>query len=181
MRKYKIISLALVAFLALGQMAYAENSATAYSPVGYYGDQQVFVVMANRTTTDISSNQVVILDVSTTGLNVTKSTAACITTTTTADDTLAIGVTDEVIEGGTTGRVCVRGPHKVVFATTGGPAVAGASLTTTTTAGSVQSSTVTGGPAIIGLLLSTTADPKRNPAGIPIERDASYWAWVGNK
>ncbi len=74
-------------------------------------DNQVFTIAYNNSGSDIQSNNVVVLD-STATENTTL--GSYITTSTTADDYRVFGVTDETIVAGESGRVCIRGPHRVL-------------------------------------------------------------------
>lgn len=147
----------VIAMLLLASSAYAEIGATAYTNNPQVGEEAVYAIFYNNSGTDISSNFVVILD--TTAANSSSgSTLGCrITTTTTSGDWRFIGVTDEVIENGTSGRVCVKGPHKCYLANIAGLS-AGASLIVTTTTGALgMPGFQAASPAVVAIALSSTA------------------------
>lgn len=166
--------------LALGTLCYAENSAVTYSTIPMESEMVVYVEGYNpSTTTAITSNAVVVL--STNAANASyKATGAVVATSTTQDDPLAFGVTDQVIPIRGSGRICVRGPHKVLaLGTVSGSLVAGASMATTTTAGYVSPLSVQSqSRSVVGTLLNTSLDPNHDSNGVVIEGPV-YWMWVG--
>lgn len=175
----KIFLFAVIAFLALGTMAYAENSASSYSSVPTVGEMPVYVQAYNPNTTAISSNNIVILDISDASNAAKSATGAVINTTTTSDSVLVYGVTDQVIPAMSGGRVCVRGPHKVLLLTSGNPALAGAPVSTSTTAGWAVCTSTTNVLSVAGKLMNVQPDPKRDANGCPSENGSSYWMWIG--
>lgn len=112
MRNLNKLMLAIFILFGMVSVVKAENSATGYgNPPAFY-DQQVFVVAYNNNASSIAKDNVVILDTAGTAGSTL---GAYINTTTTTDSVNVFGVTDEAIAAGTLGRVCVRGPHKVVY------------------------------------------------------------------
>jgi len=141
MKKISIFILSALLLLGISSQVWAESSATGFTGKSYT-ENQVFVVGINESGSTISDNSVVILDL--TAANVTTGTTLGIgvATTTTADSPYIIGVADEAIADGATGRICVRGPHEVYVTTlitnngvnVGSTTTAGAAATTTQTA-----------------------------------------------
>ena len=108
MRKLFIVLISAL-LVGVSTQARAEISTTTFTG-DRFEEQQVIVMCYNNSGSDIESNAVVILDVSATEGSTL---GTYITTTATADDSYVFGVTDEVIEAGEVGRICVRGPHLV--------------------------------------------------------------------
>ena len=179
----KILFSIFIFILLVSSYAYAEIGATAYSGEPQIGELQVYIYAYNNTGTDITSNAVVVLD--TTAANVASSSTlgANINTTTSAGAATVLGITDEVIEDNSVGKVCVRGPHKVWFNTTAGPASAGATVATDTTAGRVALTPVNATSATIGVLLSATQTQDASVVGRTpsVEPANLYWAWIGQR
>lgn len=140
MKKLFILSISALFVLGLVNTALAESSST--SVTGKLAEEQcTFRFMYNGSGTDITSNQVVVLDLSnSTVRNHATTLGSYITTNGTAGNSYICGVTDEVIKDGTVGRVCVRGPHRVKFSAV---PTAGDSVTNSTTAGSAVTGTST--------------------------------------
>jgi hypothetical protein len=181
MKKLLLVSLVL---LFAASSAYAEISAQTYSgnALQNYREQQVFTECYNGSGTDISSNFVVVLDTTATRVASGTTLGTYITTTTTAGNSLVLGVTDEVIPNGRVGRVCVRGPHKVYM--TAAPSAAGATVATTTTAGAaIPWTAARPSNAAFGVALSATVITA--PAGAVAEGYSSgegpsnYWVYIG--
>lgn len=173
---------AILLIIGLASFAYAESSATAMSGKSYR-EQQVFVIAYNNSGTDITSNYVVILD-TTNGYVTSGSTlGAYIDTTTSTGSALVLGVTDEVIENGTAGRICVRGPHKCMMIGSGNSATlyaAGATVGTTTTAGKANGLALTSdsGAVPFGVSLYGTAVTTAAEGLTPGENgDGNLW-WI---
>lgn len=177
MKKFIFALVALM--LALGtSLSYAEISATTYSPVPRYDEMVSYIEAYNGSGGAITSNSVVVLSF-TSGSNASlKATGAVITTTATANNALVVGVTDHTIADGSSGRICVKGPHKVLVDTAGGALVQGASLATSTTAGYASALTAAGSQAsVLGYLINTAPDPYRNSSGLPVEGPV-YWVYL---
>ena len=178
----KLFVFLFISTLLLVSSAYAEIGATAYSSEPQIGELQVYIYAYNNSGSDVTSNAVVVLD--TTAANVASGSTlgANIVATTTAGDSAVIGITDEVIEDNTVGRVCIRGPHKVWFTTTQGAAAAGNTIATSTTSGRVANTPANATSAIIGILLSGTQTQDNSVAGREAfkgEPSSLYWAWIG--
>jgi hypothetical protein len=168
MNKFILIALLMVSV----STARAENSATAYD--ASFRSQQVFVTAYNNSASTLSRDNVVILDTSGTA----GSTLGAYVTTngSTTDSVYVFGVTDESILSGSLGRICVRGPHKVVMPAIPAAATvigacsnspsgnAGKACPTTTADGTISGQ--------LGVLLSTTATSDTGDAS------NTYWAWV---
>ena len=132
MKKINIIVLSALLVLGLAFQVRAEQSPSSATGTRYY-DNQVFTMAYNNSGSDISSNNVVILDISGTDVADETTLGAYITTTTTADSVYVFGVThDPNCVAGTSCRVCIRGPHKVMD--TDSTHANGAILSTSTTA-----------------------------------------------
>jgi hypothetical protein len=178
----------LVAILVLGlaSFVYAENSATGMNGRNF-GEQQVFITAYNNSGAAISSNYVVALDITGAGVASGSTLGAYITTTATANSGLTIGITDETIAAGHSGRICVRGPHKAYVLNTTGTLVAGASLASNTTAGSLALPTSNLASGQIATLLSATPIGGGAAGGVltgtydgytPGDGPNNYWVWV---
>lgn len=172
MRNIQFILVAL--FVAVfAPIVRAENSATAYD--AKYYSQQVFVVAYNNNASTISTNNVVILD-STQSVNPNLYLGNYVTLNgSTTDSIYVFGVTDESILTGTLGRICVRGPHKVVMPVnstyTAGSVIGACS---TANAGKACPTTTADGTASgqLGFILSATATTDTGDAS------NTYWMWV---
>lgn len=186
----KKLSLFVAFLLVIGMtaFAYAEMSATGMSGKNFR-EQQVYITGYNNSSSDISSNYVVVLDTTATSIASGATLGAYIATTTTANDTTVIGVTDEVIAAGKSGRICVRGPHKCYLYGTQGISV-GATLATATTAGAgaMSSSTTKGGEFAVALsatAIGASGGPGNTSGygdGFTIgDGTANYWVWVGKR
>ena len=115
----KLLSLVAISLMILGlSNAQARNSAASYD--AKYYSQQEFVQAYNSSTASIYRDYVVGLDTSATGattvVNPNVSLGQYVTTTTgsTTDSIYVFGVADETIPAGQLGRICIRGPHKVI-------------------------------------------------------------------
>lgn len=169
MNRNKLL-LAICFFVSFVSVAKAEQSATGYSNPGSYADQQVFVVAYNNSASSIARDNVVVLDTTATAGTTL---GTFINTTTTTDSVYIFGVTDEAIASGTVGRVCVRGPHKVVYANAG-PTAGDTIGTCTNNAGKACSVTTASGTdrGILGKILNTTATTGTGDAS------NTFWAWI---
>lgn len=170
----KKINLVLAAFLLLGVASVrAENSATGYSNPVNFRDQQVFVAAYNNSASTIAINNAVVLDSTGTAGSTL---GAYINTSTTTDDPYIFGVADEAIAAGTVGRVCIRGPHKVVWTGPGKGGVTSGNVISnaSTTAGTVGPTTTSSGTdrGILGKVINITATTDTGDASY------TYWAWI---
>ncbi len=153
MRKLSLFVLSALLVLGLSAQVWAEMSPSSATGTSYL-DNQVFTIAYNNSGSDITSNSIVILDTSATAGSTL---GAYITTTATADSNLALGITDETITSGTSGRVCIRGAHRVWMNSVSG-SLAGYQIATSTTAGKAKVSTgTTNGNATLGTQLGATA------------------------
>lgn len=177
--KNKISILILALLLAVGVYmpnVRAEDSATGYGNPPAYGDQQVFVVAYNNNASAMSANNVVILDTGGTA-GTTLGTYVNLNGSTT-DSVYVFGVTDEAISAATLGRICVRGPHKVVMPSpdvTGiGDVVGACSNSPTTNAGKACTVSTASGTdrGFLGKLINATATTGTSDA------TNTYWIWV---
>lgn len=169
MRKINVIMLGI--FLMLGMVSVkAENSATGYSNPASFRDQQVFVEAYNNNASSIAINNVVVLDTSGTA---NSTLGAYINTSTTTDSVYVFGVTDEAIAAGTLGRVCVRGPHKVVYANAS-PTLGNVIGVNSVSAGTAAPVTTASGTSrgFLGKIINTTASTATGDA------TNTFWAWI---
>lgn len=167
----KFILLALL-MVGLASTARAESSATAYD--SKYYSQQVFVVAYNNFPTAITRDNVVILDASQ-AVNPNLYLGSYIITTATTDSVFVFGVTDETIQPGTMGRVCIRGPHKAISITgQAGQNTSGAIITTSNQSGKFGFGSTADGTASgrLGYILSSTATTDTGDAA------NTYWTWI---
>lgn len=169
MKKFIYGFIAALFVFGFMSQARAELSAQSYSAQNIAEENQVYTYMYNQGA-NITSNSLVCIDTTAPAAY----TGSYIATTTTANDARVIGVTDEVILSNSTGKVCVRGPHKVLLSTANGVAAAGvgASLASVATAGTVGLPTVQVPQAKIGFLLNATATTATST--LP----NLYWIWV---
>lgn len=165
-----LLSLFAISLLFVGRVAHAENSAAAFD--NKYYSEQVFVQAYNNTASTIAINNVVVLD-TTPAVNPNVNLGQYVTTNgSTTDSVFVFGVTDEAITAATLGRICIRGPHKVVHAvgiTTQG-AVIGA-CASSSKACPVTTSTGTS-RGFLGKILSTTASTDTGDAA------NTFWDWI---
>lgn len=183
--------------------AHARNSAASYDNKFY--SQQEFVQAYNNTTATIFRDYTVGLDTSP-AINPNNNLGQYVTeqTTSTTDSVFVFGVADETIPAGQLGRICIRGPHKVMFNEVSGPQGPGFSIsagtvisqcannTTTFTNPSVGGS-VNGGVAcpystatgtaggMLGYVLSTTATTDTGDAsqtGAMNSTGSEFWTWI---
>lgn len=161
MKKFIFILSALLVFSVSARAEQSPQTATGTR----YQDNQVFTIAYNNSGAEIQSNSVVILDTTATE-NTTL--GAYITTTTTADSAYVFGVTGETIASGASGRVCIRGPHRVLD--TDSTHAAGAILATSTTAGKTTTYSTADGTTggYLGHVIGATSDLGANYA----------WVWV---
>lgn len=125
-----------LAMVMLSAVVYAESSTIGGKGTNYR-EQVVNVIMYNNSGAEVSENSVVILDNSgTAGTTL----GSYFTTATAADSVYVCGVTDQTIGIGQSGRVTVRGPHKVYMAK---PAAAGVTVGTCADAGVATPNTST--------------------------------------
>lgn len=179
----KKIAFLLVGLLLLTGVSYAEIGATAYSSNSRFDEEQVFVICYNNSGAAISSNQVVIIDTTAADAASASTMGARIATTTTAGDPRVVGVTDQTIANQNYGKVCVRGPHKVYWLTTAGPAIVGASVASNTTAGS--GAAAAGSTAVpFGFLMTSTVTQDNSTRGSSPDMSADrepnnlYWMYI---
>jgi len=138
MRKLSLLVLSALLVLSFSTFSWAEQSPTSATGTRYT-DNQVFTIAYNNSGADVTSNSIVILDTSATAGTTL---GAYFTTDTSGDSNLILGVTDETIASGTSGRVCIRGPHKVWMNSFTGSS-AGYQISTSTTAGKAKVTTGT--------------------------------------
>jgi len=179
MRKLFLIA---VLILGIASFAYAENSATGQSGLNFR-EQQVFITAYNGSGTDITSNAVVVLDTTAANIASGSTLGAYIRTTTTSADARVIGVTDEVITNGRSGRICVRGPHKCQL--TAAP-VLGATVAASATAGFGTGFVAGGvftnddfGVALSAGVIGGGGTPVVADGFTPGDGTSNYWIWVG--
>lgn len=164
MKKFILLALLMVGIVSIAR---AENSATAYD--GKYYSQQVFVTAYNVGNA-LNNNSVAILAVP---LTDGTTNGGQVQGTVTSDSIFIFGVTDEAIPSGQLGRICVRGPHKVVMNSSVGQTsgqIIGAS-STFGAAGWYSTSDGTAGGQL-GYLISTTASTATGDAS------NTYWSWI---
>jgi hypothetical protein len=171
----KLIFLLAIPFLFLGGLVHAENSAASYDR--FYWSGQVFVQAYNNGASSIAVNNAVVIDSSVAVAKIGSGSANLgqyITTSATTDSVYIFGVTDEAIAAGALGRVCVRGPHKVVWTGVGGPAAGTVFSNASTTAGLVGGTSTAAGTnhGILGRILSATVTTDTGDAA------NTYWAWI---
>ncbi len=130
MRKYFIFVLSALLVLGFAYQARAEQSSSSASGKVYV-DNQVFTIAYNSGALDISGNSVVVLDVGNSTRGSTM--GSYIDTTTTADNKMVFGVADGTIGVGSTGRVCIRGPHLVNIRSSMASAIASGDIITSST------------------------------------------------
>lgn len=172
MRNINKLMLAIFLLLGMVSVVKAEDSATGYGNPVSFRDQQVFVVAYNNNASSIARDNVVVLD---TGGTSGSTLGAYINTTTTTDSVNVFGVTDEAIAAGTVGRICVRGPHKILWSALPLPAtgtVISSNSVTAGTAGKVSTSSGTQ-RGILGKTINATATTDTGDiAGLEI------YAWI---
>lgn len=169
MRKL-LLSLFAISFLFLGRVAHAENSAAAYDTKWY--SQQVFVQAYNNTASTMALNTVVVLD-TTPAINPNVNLGQYVTTNgSTTDSVYVFGVTDEAIPAAQLGRICVRGPHKVVMPSP--PVKAGDVIGACASSANACAVTASSGTdrGFLGYTLSTTASTDTGDAA------NTYWAFL---
>ena len=169
MKKLIFVISALFVF-GIAYQARAEMSPSAVAGNSYL-DNQVFTIMYNNSGSSITSNAVVALDVTGTA----GSTLGSYITTVSTDSPYVIGVTDETIADGSTGRVCIRGPHKAWFVM-GSEPTAGQNITAATTAGRAAASTTTTTAAgHVGVALAVTSGTYTHDSA---DGSDIWWIWV---
>lgn len=151
--------------------ARAENSAAAYDSKWY--SQQVFVQAYNNAASTIAINNVVVMDTTPT-VNPNVNLGQYVTTNgSTTDSVYVFGVTDEAITAGTLGRICVRGPHKVVAPSlsgvTAGNVIGACASSSLACAVTTASGTDRG---FLGKYINTTASTDTGDAA------NTFWAWI---
>lgn len=174
MKNLKLFILFALLMVGISSNVRAENSATAYD--AKYYSEQVFVVAYNNNASTLSNNNVVILDTTQT-VNPNNYLGQYVTLAGSGTDSVYVfGVTDESIVSGTLGRICVRGPHKVVYASNGPVAgdVLGACSNATSNAGKACPVSTSSGTdrGFLGKVLSTTASTDTGDAA------NTFWAWI---
>jgi len=107
MKKYLVLFVSALLLFGVSEVR-AEQSSIGGDALAA---QQVFQTFRNATGGDISSNTVVILSTST---QVTAGFGSRFASSTVTGARGVIGVTDEDIASGRQGRICIRGPHKVI-------------------------------------------------------------------
>lgn len=170
MRKL-FLSLIAISFLFLGGVAHAENSAAAYDAKWY--SQQVFVQAYNNTASTMAINTVVVQDV-TPGVNPNVNLGQYVTTNgSTTDSVYVFGVTDEAIPAAQLGRVCVRGPHKVVAPSSSGVTAGNVIGACASSANACPVTTTSGTDrGFLGYYMNTTATTDTGDAA------NTYWAFL---
>lgn len=167
MRKLSIVLISALLVFGLSIQARAEQSTSTFTG-DRYEEQQVMVYCYNNSGAEIQSNSAVIIDITATAGTTL---GTYITTTTTTDSSYVFGVTDETISSGSVGRICVRGPHKVQFASE--DTAAEDTVGTLTPAGKVETTTTTSNKdGILGLALAATAVTDRDYG------TDMWWIWV---
>lgn len=174
MKKFILLALLMVGMISTVR---AENSATAFDQKYY--SQQVFVVAYNNSASTLALNSTVILDATQT-TNPNLYLGSYVTTSgSTTDSIYTFGVTDESILSGSLGRICVRGPHKVVMPSpssgvTAGNVISACSNTVAANAGKACAFTTADGTdsGMLGFLLSATASTDNGDAS------NTFWAWI---
>ena len=179
----KLFAIAISVLFVFGLIGpvLAEQGSTSYSGKKYY-EQQVFVDVYNNSAGTLLQNAVVILDAST-GTTLGDALGSYVTTAATASLPLVFGVVDSniLLTTGTgtmyygipasaVGRVCIRGPHKVLVAANATTPTVGIMLGTSATAqyaGTISSATA-GTYATYGAL------------GVVLASDSStaQWVWI---
>lgn len=182
-RKFSLFAVLLL----LGISTARAGEASSPSSDRFYWSQQVFVQAYNNNASAIPRDNPVAMDVTVTagsaGENRGNGTFAStlgnyINTTTTTDSVYTFGVTDESIAAGTLGRVCVRGPHKLIMkdvtSTSPNPIASGTVVCTTTTAGQAAKCTTAAGTnhGILGKILSSTLTTDTG------DNANDLWVWV---
>lgn len=181
--------------LIVPSLVWARNDAETYS--ASYRSQIEYVQAYNSSTAPIYGGYVVGLD-TTQGVNPNTSLGQYITASTgsTTDNVFVFGVAGETIPAGTLGRVCIRGPHKVVFK---GQGTQGIPAFTVTTGGVISQCAnnvamtgqgVNGGVACpystavgtaggqLGFVLNNTATTDNDDQGTGSTTGPEYWVWI---
>lgn len=175
MKSIKLFILAAFLLAGFTLNVHAENSATAFDNKAT--TQQVFVVAYNNAASTLAVNSVVVLD-ATQSVNPNNYLGSYVTTNgATTDSIYVFGVTDESILSGSLGRICVRGPHKVMMPSTpSGAGIVIGACNNTVGANAVKAcpTTTADGTASgqLGFLLSNTATTDTGDAAF------TYWAWI---
>lgn len=210
----KKLLLVAISFLLLGvQNSHARNSAAAYDNKFY--SQQEFVQVYNNTTTSLYRDYIVGVDAvdandpattaPTINPNVNLGQYVVEATGTTTDNIYVFGVIDDaVIPAGQLGRVCIRGPHKIVVKNQGALGTVPAftvsqGLVLSQCSSNVDQPTSAGYPVnggvacpyttstgtaggMIGYVLSATATTDTGDAGQVVNgittTGSEYWTWV---
>lgn len=173
MRNLNKLMLAIFFLVSMVSISKAEQSATGYGNPTNWRDQQVFVVAYNNSGSSLSRDNTVILD-TTPSINANTNLGAYVTTNgATTDSVFVFGVTDETITNGTLGRICVRGPHKVVEPS---PPVGGTGDVIGACASNSKACLVTTSSGtkrgFLGKLMSGTATTDTGDAS------NTFWAWI---
>lgn len=170
MRKLYIFLFTVLLVFGFTVQARAEISASGYSG-NRYEEQQVFVYAYNNSGSSVTSNSVVIFQTTIGSTNAEEGTTlgSYFTTTTSAGSPYIFGVTDETIADGASGRICVRGPHKIDIASN--DTAAGDTISTSTSAGQGETQTTTTNKyGYVGIALAQSDD---TGDGLDI-----WWCWV---
>lgn len=194
----KLLVLVVFSLMLLGvSNAHARNSAAAYDNKFY--SQQEFVQGYNNSTGTIYRDFVVGLD-TTPGINPNNNLGQYVTqvTSSTTDNIYAFGVADETIPAGQLGRICIRGPHKVVYNITQHAVPTAGSVTSQCASaqtfgatsllgggGACSYTTATGtAGGMLGVVLSATATTDSGDVGQTTNAQSNttwseYWSWIG--
>jgi len=167
MRKFIVLFSALL-MLGFSIQARAEQSTSTFTGERYE-EQQVFIYAYNNSGSEVQSNGVVVIDITATG-NSTLGTY--FTTSATSGNSYILGITDETIAAGSVGRICVRGPHRVLFDTT--PSAADSVTNDTTAPLATTGTSAANKYGYVGTALkatTTTADGEWGGSN-------TWWIWV---
>ena len=170
MRKLFVFLFISALVLSFSINAIAEQSATTQTGKRWE-EQQVFSYFYNKTGADISSNHVVVLDITNATAGTTLGT--CVATNATAGNTYIVGITDEVLVDGSVGRVCVKGPHRAIFTAT---PTAADRVSNGTTAGLCTTQTSTANK--YGYIGTALAQVGSTDALYDYATSKVWWVWV---
>lgn len=194
MKKLLLIAISLMVLACSN--AQARNSASTYD--NKYYSQQEFVQGYNSSTGTIYRDFVVGLDTTQT-INPNSNLGQYITqaTSSTTDNLYVFGVADETIPAGQLGRICIRGPHKVVLNSTKQLAISAGNVLsqcsnnqtygafpTLNNGGACVYSTAAGtAGGQLGYVLSATATTDTGDVGQTTNPQSNttwseYWSWV---
>ena len=171
MRKLFIV---LVSALLIGVsvQARAEQSTSTFTGERFE-EQQVFIFAYNNSGSEVQSNGVVVVDITGTG---SSTLGTYFTTSGTSGNSYILGVTDETIAIATIGKICVRGPHIVNFATA--PS-AGDTITNHTVVPQGLTETSTANKyGYVGVALKATAAEDGDDFNLDGVGSENWWIWV---